>query len=145
MGAMTSMSPTDPAAVSPLLKTDTQGRVVTPRERRESLLDEFERSGLSAARFAALTGRKYPTFAAWVQQRRRPRVPATSPPTASDTAASVRWLEAIVGPAPPLGSAGSGSLLLPLPGGSCLEIAHAGQVPLVAALLQALTPPATPG
>ena len=129
---------------SPILKTDTRHRVVTPPERRASLLDEFGRSGLSAARFAALTGLKYPTFANWVQQRRRQRAPATSPPTASDTAASVRWLEAIVGPAPPAGSAGSGSLRLHLPGGSRLEITPAGQVPLAVALLRALTPPATP-
>ena len=45
---MTSTPSTDAAAVSPILKTDTRNRVVTPPERRESLLDEFERSGLSA-------------------------------------------------------------------------------------------------
>ena len=35
-----------------ILKTDTKDRVRTPRERQESLLDEFERSGLSGAKFA---------------------------------------------------------------------------------------------
>ncbi len=35
-----------------LRRTDTLGRVRTPTERREALLDEFERSGLSAAKFA---------------------------------------------------------------------------------------------
>jgi hypothetical protein len=39
-----------------LLKTDTRGRVRTPRARQESLLDEFARSGLSGAKFAALAG-----------------------------------------------------------------------------------------
>jgi len=48
-----------------ILKTDVLGRVRTPRERREHLLDEFERSGLSGKKFAALAGIKYPTFATW--------------------------------------------------------------------------------
>ena len=56
-----------------LLKVDVSGRGWTFRQRREALLDEFERSGTSAARFAALTGVKYPTFASWVQMRRRQR------------------------------------------------------------------------
>lgn len=39
-----------------LLKTDVRGRVRTPVERREALLDEFERSGLGGPKFAALVG-----------------------------------------------------------------------------------------
>ena len=54
-----------------LLKVDALGRVWASRQRREALLDEFERSGTSAAQFAALTGVKCPTFASWVQKRRR--------------------------------------------------------------------------
>jgi hypothetical protein len=54
-----------------ILKTDVLGRVRTPRERREHLLDEFERSGLSGKKFAALAGIKYPTFATWAQKRRK--------------------------------------------------------------------------
>jgi hypothetical protein len=37
-----------------VLKTSSRGRVRTPPERRMALLAEFERSGLSAAKFAAL-------------------------------------------------------------------------------------------
>jgi hypothetical protein len=55
------------------LKTDDLGRVRTPQARRESLLDEYERSGLSGAKFAALTGIKYSTFATWAQRRRKPQ------------------------------------------------------------------------
>src|SRR5258706_8853416 len=58
---------------SSVLKADARGRVLTAPERREQLLDEFERNGLSSAKFAALTGLKYPTFAAWVQRRRHHR------------------------------------------------------------------------
>ena len=39
-----------------VLKSDTRGRVRVPVERREALLDEFERSGLSGLKFAALAG-----------------------------------------------------------------------------------------
>ncbi len=54
-----------------ILKTDTKGRVQTPPERRERLLDEFERSGLSAAKFAEVAGIKYQTFAAWAARFER--------------------------------------------------------------------------
>ncbi|MFH1496454.1 MAG: transposase [Verrucomicrobiota bacterium] len=50
---------------------DRRGRVNWPRERREQLLAEYERSGLSQAAFARREGVRYPTFAHWVQQRRR--------------------------------------------------------------------------
>ena len=48
-------------------KTDRLGRLCEPRERREELLDEFERSGLAGAEFATLIGVKYSTFAGWRQ------------------------------------------------------------------------------
>ena len=54
-----------------LLRTDTRGRVRTPAKRREELLDEFERSGIAATKFAALVGIKYQTFACWVQSKRQ--------------------------------------------------------------------------
>jgi hypothetical protein len=54
-----------------IIKTDVLGRVKTPAARREQLLDEFERSGLSGCKFAELAGIKYSTFATWGQKRRR--------------------------------------------------------------------------
>ena len=56
-----------------ILKTDLMGRVRTPKARREALLEEFERSGVSGTKFAALVGVNYQTFASWVQQRRKER------------------------------------------------------------------------
>jgi hypothetical protein len=47
-----------------VLKIDAAGRVWTPRAQRDAALDEFERSGLSATKFAAHIGVKYPTFTA---------------------------------------------------------------------------------
>jgi hypothetical protein len=46
-----------------LLKRDVLGRVRTPKAKREEILDEFEKSGVSGAEFALLAGIKYPTFA----------------------------------------------------------------------------------
>jgi hypothetical protein len=42
------------------MTTDARGRVRVPVERREALLDEFERSGLSGVKFAQMAGLKYP-------------------------------------------------------------------------------------
>jgi hypothetical protein len=108
-------------------------------ERRESLLDEFERSGVSGAQFAALMGLKYPTFANWVQRRRRERgagAPGVVPP-----ADSVRWLEAVVEQARSCGGSGSPGLSVQLPGGARVELSQVAQVELVAALLRALAKP----
>ena len=127
---------------SPLLKSDTIGRVFTPPARREQLLDEFERSGLSGAKFAALAGIKYPTFAAWAQARRQQRG-GDPPATASkNPAASGRWLEAVLDQAQGQKGGGAAALRVRLPGGAQLEISQAAQVPLAAALLAALEKPA---
>jgi hypothetical protein len=65
------MTSTIPESI--ILKTDGLGRVRTPLAQREALLDAFGRSGLSGMKFAALHGVKYPSFANWVQQRKRRR------------------------------------------------------------------------
>ena len=54
-----------------ILKTDVLGRVRMPAERRERILDAFELSGMSGQAFAKQIGVKYPTFANWIQKRRR--------------------------------------------------------------------------
>ena len=61
---------------------DTLGRVRTPREKREQILDEYERSGMSGAAFAALVGVKYSTLAWWIQRRRKNGVAARLAPAA---------------------------------------------------------------
>ena len=121
-----------------LLKTDERGRVRTPPARREALLQEFERSGLSAAKFAALAGIKYPTFAAWLQKRRRQAGPVANAPTKSED--PVQWLEAVVEQAQ-LDRSQSTTLVLELPGRTRVEIRSVDQLPLAAALLRALEKP----
>jgi hypothetical protein len=54
-----------------ILKQDGRGRVRMPAREREALLDEFEKSGASGAKFARLAGIKYATFAGWVLKRRK--------------------------------------------------------------------------
>lgn len=123
-----------------ILKTDVLGRVKMPLARREQLLDEFERSGLSGQKFAELVGVKYPTFATWAQKRRRVRgaypVKAAAPRTNQ-----VKWLEAVVEAAPPSGGKNPLALVLELPGGAKVQINDAQQAALAAVLLRALAAP----
>ena len=130
---MTDMQGSD----GPILKTDTRGRVQTPAAQRERLLDEFERSGLSGTKFAALVGIKYQTFAA-LAARRRKLAGAKAPVRPADP---VRWLEAVVQEAQVPRTRPPSVLVLRLPGGVQLELADLQQVPLATALLQALAKP----
>jgi hypothetical protein len=120
-----------PTADGAVLKIDGQGRVRTPAARRESLLDEFERSGLSGTKFAALAGIKYQTFAAWACQRRRQR--GVSAPATVKPADPARWLEAVVDQAQ-----NPAVLVLQLPGGARVEVADEKQAVLAAVLVRAL-------
>ena len=133
-------APESPASL--ILKTDSRGRVQTPAPRREALLDEFEKSGLSGAKFAALSGIKYQTFANWVQQRRRKGQNQVLPSTQrGQKTEPVSWLEAVVHEACEPGGAKCGSLTLHLPGGVRAELASAREVALAAALIRALEKP----
>lgn len=70
MGTMTTTSLTTsapPAAKLPVT-VDTKGRVRTSKEQRRLILDEFERSEVSAAKFARRSGLKYSTLAGWRQR-----------------------------------------------------------------------------
>lgn len=117
-----------------VLKTDILGRVKTPPQRREALLDEFEKSGMSGSKFAELIGIKYQTWASWVQKRRRERAATTG--DAPATAPPLRWVEAVLeGDGAPAQSAG---LSVHLPGGARLEVADRRQAILAAELLRAL-------
>jgi len=121
-----------------LLRSDVLGRVRTPRERREGMLDEFERSGLTGQKFAALVGVKYQTFASWIQKRRKTRgsySQAEPIETRSAESQPVQWLEAVA-------ETGGGSsvkeLRVELPGGASVKVADAGQAVLAARLLREL-------
>jgi hypothetical protein len=123
-----------------VLKSDTKGRVRVPAERQETLLDEFERSGLSALKFAALVGVKYATFAYWVQRRRRARLvqPKEDVATPLEQAGGsrrpepVRLLEVFA----ESGRSSVGvALRIELPGGARVVLDSPAQLPMAVELL----------
>ena len=126
--------------VSLVLKSDSKGRVRMPEPQREALLDEYERSGLSAARFAAMVGVKYQTLITWNKKRRDQRAPGIAPKTVSAERAPAlvaRFVEVVPDRAAepaPLAPA----LTLMLPGQATLQITHGSQTALAAQLLLAL-------
>ena len=115
------------------MKVDAAGRVWTPREQREVVLDEFERSGLPAAKFAQHIGMKASTLASWIQRRREYRSEADA--VKPSGRAALQWVEASVESAS--GSA-SRPLVVHLPGGARVEVGDAAQAMLAAELLRAL-------
>ena len=130
---------------SDILKVDAHGRVLVSAGRREALLDEFERSGASAMRFARLAGLKYSTFANWVQARRRRR--ALVPPPGHEAEAAdglaerggpVRLFEALVEGGP--GGCGEvqraeRGVVIELPGGCRLSVGSPAELPMAAELV----------
>lgn len=125
------MIPTDGV----ILKTDKRGRVQTPAARRNEVLDEFEKSGLSGMKFAELAGVKYQTLATWVKKRRDQRR-ANATAGAVPSSPTVRRLETVVDAA--AGRQDRAALILQLPGGVRLEVAEESQTALAAALVRAL-------
>lgn len=128
----------------PVLKTDVLGRVKTGVRQRETILDEFERSGLSGTKFAAVAGVKYATLASWVQKRRRATGAyrgkvALPKPAGGEGAAlpALGWVEALMDNKRTGASAGKGALRMELPGGASLEITNEFQAALAGQVLRA--------
>ena len=121
-----------------ILSQDAQGRVLVSRERREALLEEYDRSGMSAVKFAQYVGIKYSKLAYWLQSRRRKRerekslmkAGAEMEPGRSNGA----WIEAVVekGSAP---GVSTGALRIYFAGGAYCQISNAGEATLAAELL----------
>jgi transposase-like protein len=134
MTSTNSLDSTSPVPLPPIqnvpVTVDSKGRVRVSKGQRQTILAEFERSGVSAAQFAERTGLKYSTLAGWLQRYRR-----TKPP---GRARAVRLLEAVVegaqlpaGPSQPV-------LVVQLPGGARVEVADEKQAALAAELVRAL-------
>jgi len=133
-----------------LLKVDRRGRVRVSAKRREALLDEFERCGVSAAEFAKAIGVRYQTFATWRQNRAKRRAAVVENPVAGALPAlppapstnGMRWVEAVMdgqSVAPrSIGRAERSVLAVSLPGGARTEITDGGQAKLAAELIRAL-------
>lgn len=119
-----------------LLKVDTLQRVRMSNARKEALLEEFERSGLSAAAFAKLHGLKYSTFAAWARKQRLQEQEAT-------TAAPLSLAEIVVNDPPATAPVrpwpDHAGPCLHLPGGAWLDLSsQANCIQAAAQLIKAL-------
>ena len=138
MTSTTSLVAAAEPAEPTLIKTDVLGRMQRTPEQRERILDEYERSGLSGPKFAALCGVRYQTFATWLQRRKRQRNAYPKRQPQRKASPRVQWLEASVQPA----AAGTGiGLLLQLPGGVRAQISNEHDIALAAALVRALEKP----
>ena len=98
------------------------------------MLEEFERSGMSGAKFARLAGVKYPTFMYWLKQRRE-RCGSQSEVGLSEPGA-VSFVEALIDGScrRPL----TEGLTIELAGGARLRVESPIQLRLAAELLRML-------
>lgn len=105
-----------------VLKSDKAGRVQTPVERQIALVREYERSGLSGPRFAAMAGIHYQTFVTW---RRKHGV--GSPVRKPQPAKQVSFVEAVLfaGASETTPSKAAVDLVMELPSGVRLRIRQA--------------------
>ena len=113
-----------------LVTTDAKGRLRVSREQRKAVLAKFEQSGMSGAKFAAMAGIKYSTFAGWLQRYRRAKPKAAH--------RRLRLLEAVVEPGHSQERTSEHVLSVHLPGQVRIEMSSLAQVPLVTELVRAL-------
>jgi hypothetical protein len=122
-----------------ILSQDAQGRVLVTRERRESLLEEYDRSGMSGVRFAQYVGIKYTTLAYWLKRRRRQRQREkllmkagadTEPGRSNGT-----WIEAVVDKNGSAARGSAGALRIYFAAGAYCQISSAAEAALAAELL----------
>jgi hypothetical protein len=121
-----------------IMSQDARGRVLVSRERRESLLEEYDHSGMSGVKFAQYVGIKYSTLAYWLQSRRRQRQREKLLMKAGEDTEPGKgngaWIEAVV----EKGSAGrvsTGALRIYFAGGAYCQISSATEAALAAELL----------
>jgi hypothetical protein len=117
---------------------DARGRVLVSRERREWLLEEYDRSGMSGVRFAQFVGIKYTTLAYWLRsqrrqrQREKPLVKAGAEAEAGKSQGT--WIEAVVENGSHSGLP-AGGLRIYFAGGAYCQIGSAAEATLAAELL----------
>jgi hypothetical protein len=115
-----------------LLKKDACGRIMMPADRREAILDEFERSGMSGAAFARHYGLKYQTFMEWHAKRKRRVASGTESRQALALAEVV--VHGASRPSPEI----EPGLRIALPGGATMHVCRPEDGVLAASILQAL-------
>lgn len=128
---MTSIVDSSAGEAVQLIRSDSKGRVLVPADQRDALLDAFEQSGQSAMAFCRQHGLKYPTFATWVQKRRRGSKPAV--PRFAEVTVD---LPAIAEPPP-----APQPMRITLADGTRIDIACREQLGWAVELLRHLSPP----
>jgi hypothetical protein len=125
-----------------ILSQDARGRVLVTRERRDVLLAEYDRSGMSGVRFAKYVGIKYTTLAYWLKGRRRHREREKLLMKAEVGTESARssgtWIEAVVDKNGSPARAPAGALRIYFVGGAYCQINSTAEVALAAELLRGL-------
>ena len=126
------------AEAGEIMSQDSQGRVLVSRERRESLLEEYDRCGMSGVKFAEYVGIKYSTLAYWLQSRRRRRQREKLLMKAGEDTEPGKsnggWIEAVVENGSPARVA-TGALRIYFAGGAYCQISSTGEAALAAELL----------
>lgn len=119
-------------AGSEILKVDEVGRVRTPSKKREAMLAEYERSGMTGAQFARFVGVRYSTLMYWLQKRRKQA--GQSEEGANSRKDHPRWLEARVeGDLSP-----SEELVVEMAGGVRMLVSNRTQAALAGEVLRAI-------
>ena len=126
---------TSTTGTNEVLRQDRRGRVRVPRGRRDALLDEFSRGGVSAAEFARMAGIKYSTFANWLQERRKARPSVVEESREVLVGGGVRLLEAVVEDRVIGTARNNAGLCIELPGGGRLTVHSPAQLAMTAELL----------
>ena len=117
---------------SEILKVDEVGRVRTPPQRREAMLAEYDRSGMTGAQFARFVGVRYSTLMYWLQRRRKET--DRSDQMAAPGPDHPRWLEARVAGEVPK----SENVVVDMGGGVRLVVGSRVQAALAGELLRAM-------
>ena len=126
---MTSSTQGDISESHEILKVDSQGRVQVPKKRREALLEEFDRSGMTGAAFARHYGIRYTTFAYWLRARRiKQQQPRRK--------AGEKFL--LIEAKPEESSSGQESLDVELPNGCKVSVHSRNEAELAAVLINSL-------
>jgi len=124
--------------VGQILSRDARGRVLVSRERRESLLEEYDRSGMSGVKFAQYVGIKYSTLAYWLQSRRRHRAKEKlllkGGPDTEVSKNNGEWIEAVLENGSQAGVP-AGGLRIYFTGGAYCQISSRAEAALAAELL----------
>lgn len=117
---------------SEILKVDEVGRVRTPPEKREAMLAEYDRSGMTGAQFAKFVGVRYSTLMYWLQRRRKEADQGEQMGTPGQN--HPRWLEARVEGEVPR----SENIVVEMGGGVRMLVGNRRQAALAGDLLRAM-------